>query len=119
MPIVQDLPGIAQQVEIFFNSSAQNATIQVILLSPINDVLNLNITKIPGNTLQDLLNIVISRITLYLKNCFRATITKNNITTLQPFNSASSKLEYIKYNKQYFFQKYLASNLFSGRLSIK
>ena len=118
MSIVKDLPLISRQVEFFFNSPEQNTTISVILLSPINDVLNLNITKTPNSTLQDLINNVITRITLYLRNCFKCTMSKNNITRTQYLNSASSKNDYIKFNKQYFFQKYLANNSISGKLRI-
>ena len=119
MSIVQNLPLIAKQVESFFNSPEKNATISVVLLNPINDVLNLNITKTTTTTYQQLLNNVISRITIYLKHSFKTTITKNEtVINLQSFNSAPAKIEFIKYIKQYSFEKYLASNSFSGKLTM-
>ena len=102
MPVVQNLPLIAKQVENFFNSPAKNATISVALVNPINEVLNINITKTTTTTYQELLNNVISRISLYLKHSFKTTIAKNgSIVNIQSFNSAPAKIEFIKYIKQY------------------
>jgi len=117
-PIVQDLPLIVKKLEIFFNSPEENTTISIVLSEPISEILNLNFTKNSTTTLQDLVNELISRITLYLRNSFNVAITKNDASKLQSFNSMRAKMEYIKFIKQFYFKKYLASNSVSGRLTI-
>jgi hypothetical protein len=111
MPIVNNLPNLAKQVYDFYNSGYANTIINVIMSSPVNDIVQFHIVR--QDTYQNTLNELISRIQLFLSMQIKVKINYS-VFYLQ----CRDKNEYIKFRKKVEFDKYLIRENLTGKLNI-
>ncbi len=111
MPIVTNLPTLAKNIYDFYESGYANTIINVIMSSPVNDIVQFHIER--QDTYQNTLNELISRIQLFLSMQLKVKVN-NYVSSIQ----CNNKSEYIKFRKKIEFDRYLIKENLKGKLTI-
>ena len=114
-PIIENLPNIAKDIEIFYMSSIKTMTLDIKLLPPVNQILYLTVYKL--SSYQETVNNVIARIKLYLSQFSKLTLINNGIKQNVFFSNAQDRNNYINICRSQQFKSYLTKNPgFSGKI---
>lgn len=111
-----DIMKVTKDTEKFYLSKIEKGILNVQIMDPINNYINLMIKREPSfdKTLQG----VFTKLKIYLDNILSIKINDGNIIIQGIANDIKSSNEFIKYYRIYSYRKYLYGSGISGDLSI-